>query len=273
MVIRWSIRDVTMSDIYIKPVGFVRSKLKNTSSIPMSGTDAIIEIDSQYRAALHGISEFSHLWIISWFHLASRNVLVAQNPKISKFAKSAGVFALRSPSRPNPIALSLVRLKKVDGNRLYISGYDGIDGTPVLDIKPYNEIDIVFSPITAYYRISSVELRKELMKKEALAHHQEDCVYLNIGVRMALLVEERLGRLTSPDLLVTVIGPPCLADTIQGLTRARLANPPRLRLKMTTGDCITRWKKGEQIIEVRLKRRANIWRDRDPFDVLYLKNL
>ena len=87
--------------------------------------------------SLAGLAEFSHVWLLSWFHLNTNKTF---HPKIHpprlKGGK-IGVFASRSPHRPNPIGLSLAKLEKVEGDTLYLSGIDLIDGTPILDVKPY----------------------------------------------------------------------------------------------------------------------------------------
>ncbi len=87
--------------------------------------------------SLAGLAEFSHVWLLFWFHLNTNKTF---HPKIHpprlKGGK-IGVFASRSPHRPNPIGLSLAKLVKVEGDTLYLSGIDLIDGTPILDVKPY----------------------------------------------------------------------------------------------------------------------------------------
>ena len=80
------------------------------------------------------------------------------NPQSGKF----GVFAVRTPVRPNPIALTLVKLNKVQENILYVAGLDAVDGTPVLDIKPYYKHDIVLS-----YRTPDIDNKNDSIKKSA----------------------------------------------------------------------------------------------------------
>ena len=92
-----------------------------------------VEIDEPWRAALAGIDGFEQLDLLYWMHLARRD-LVTQTPRGSR---PLGTFALRSPVRPNPIALSRVRLLGVEDGALLVRGLDCVDGTPLLDIKPY----------------------------------------------------------------------------------------------------------------------------------------
>jgi tRNA-Thr(GGU) m(6)t(6)A37 methyltransferase TsaA len=101
-----------------------------------SESDAVctIEVDARYADALHNVSTCSHLLVLYWMHEARRD-LVLQKPR--HYGELRGTFSLRSPVRPNPIAASVVRLLKVEGCRLTVIGLDCLDGTPLLDIKPY----------------------------------------------------------------------------------------------------------------------------------------
>ena len=93
-----------------------------------------IEVNARYAAALKDVETSTHLLVLYWMDKARRD-LVLQAPR--HYATQRGTFALRSPVRPNPIAASVVELVKVDGTRLTVRGLDCLDGTPLLDIKPY----------------------------------------------------------------------------------------------------------------------------------------
>ena len=99
-------------------------------------SDAIctVELDPRFAAGLKDVAGCSHLVLLYWMDKAPRN-LVLQTP--SHYGTQRGTFSLRSPARPNPIALSVVKLLGVDGDRLSVVGLDCLDGTPLLDIKPY----------------------------------------------------------------------------------------------------------------------------------------
>jgi len=221
--------------INIKPIGIVKSEFKAPEQVPITGGGSLIEIFPEYRRGLLRIEENSHLWIQMWFHKARRDILTVVPGKVNPNLPEYGVFCLHAVSRPNPIALSLVRLEQVRDNLLFVSGLDAIDRTPVLDIKPYYEQEIVFSPVTPYIRPLKREMRQEIFMKQAMLHHQEKCAGLLLGVRMALVADDYLGQLNSRVLKVTVNGSPCLADVVQGLSNARFANPPRFRYN-ETGD-------------------------------------
>jgi len=119
-------------------VGVIHTPWKRRTDCPKNGRESTavctIEVAKPYEAALAGIESFSHLVVVYFMDRARRD-LVIQMPR--HLAIPRGTFALRSPVRPNPIALSVVRLVKVEGRTLSVVGIDCIDGTPLLDLKPY----------------------------------------------------------------------------------------------------------------------------------------
>ncbi len=219
--------------ITLKPIGIIRSDFQALDNVPIGGGTSQIEIFPEYKDGLLRIEKNSHLWIQMWFHKAPRDILRVVPGKVNSNLPEYGVFSLRAFGRPNPIALSLVRLEQVKDNILWVSGLDAINETPVLDIKPYYEQEIVFSPVTPYIRPLKREMRQQIFMKQALLHHQEKCNELLLGVRMALIADDYFGQLNSRELKVTINGSPCLADVLQGLSNARLANPPRFRYNET----------------------------------------
>jgi len=222
-------------------IGVVRSAPDEPNAMPIGGTNAIIEIEPEYERALQRITEHSHIWILTWFHKADREMLSVVPARINPDLPEYGVFGVRAYVRPNPIGLSRVKLERVDGTTLYVSGCDAIDGTPVLDIKSYYEGDCVFSPRAPYIRPASREMRFSLMLEQAVDHHQEACGHLMAATRMALAAEEIVGMLSAPELIVRVDGPLCMADAIQGITRARIANPRRFYFNESDGPAVTVW--------------------------------
>lgn len=109
---------------------------KNMRAARETGRPATLIVDAPYRAGLAGLEGVSHVAILTWLHHAPRNLIV-QKPRHATEAK--GVFALRSPVRPNPVGLHIVRLAGLDAaaGRLDLEAIDVLDGTPVVDIKPY----------------------------------------------------------------------------------------------------------------------------------------
>ena len=109
---------------------------KNMAAARATGMRGTIEIDAAYPPGLEGLAGTSHLAVLTWLHFAPRNLIV-QNPRHATEPK--GVFALRSPARPNPIGLHVVRPLSIDmaAGLITIDGIDVLDGTPLIDIKPY----------------------------------------------------------------------------------------------------------------------------------------
>lgn len=130
-----------MSQLVCRPIGFVRSPFKERSEAPRQAASArevrgTIELlpGQSFEHALSDLETFSHIWVLFWFHLNE-----GWRPKVQppRSAVRRGVFATRAPYRPNPLGMSVVRLERVDGLVLHVAELDMLDGTPVLDLKPY----------------------------------------------------------------------------------------------------------------------------------------
>ena len=127
---------------YLRPIGVIRSTLKKRSEAPKQGSegapDAWIEIEPWASAGLHRMKVGDKVWIITWFHEADRDVLQV-HPRSDPKRALTGVFATRSPDRPNPLGLHPVTVLEIAGNRLRVEPIEAIDGTPVVDLKPVIE--------------------------------------------------------------------------------------------------------------------------------------
>ena len=137
-----------MGIIEIKPIGVVRTKYsdREVSNSWPEGVEGVLEIFQEYSEGLHGLEGFSHLIVLAWLHKVSgdqRNVLKVRFRRFARMGirleelPEVGVFASDSPHRPNPIAISIVKLRRIEGNRVYVSGLDLYDGTPILDLRAY----------------------------------------------------------------------------------------------------------------------------------------
>jgi len=119
-------------------IGRIHTPWRTRDECPKNAreSDAVctIEVEPDFAAALKGVETCSHMLVLYWMDRARRD-LVVQAPR--HYGEPRGTFALRSPVRPNPIAASVVKLIKVDGTRLSVVGLDCLDGTPLLDLKPY----------------------------------------------------------------------------------------------------------------------------------------
>jgi len=125
--------------ITYRPIGIIHSPFKETKGTPIQPSAAkdiegIVEIFPEYQRGLKDINGFSHIVLICHFHL-SKDYLLEVKPYMDD--NLHGLFATRAPARPNPIGLSVVRLIKVENNMLYIKDIDIVDGTPLLDLKPF----------------------------------------------------------------------------------------------------------------------------------------
>ncbi len=126
--------------ITMHPIGVVHSPYKEAKGTPIQGVfdaknvEAWVELKEKYAQGLKDLDGFSHAILLYHFHLSDKEEIVGK-PYLE--GHEHGIFAIRSPNRPNHIGLSIVKIKKIEGNRLYFMEVDVLDGTPVLDIKPY----------------------------------------------------------------------------------------------------------------------------------------
>jgi tRNA-Thr(GGU) m(6)t(6)A37 methyltransferase TsaA len=123
----------------VRPIGVVRSILKQRSQAPKQGSeggpDAWLELNPFAAEGLQGLAAGDEIIILTWLHRARRDVLKV-HPRSDRRQPLTGVFATRSPDRPNPVGLHLVTIRRVTRNRLRIGPLEAIDGTPIIDIKP-----------------------------------------------------------------------------------------------------------------------------------------
>jgi tRNA-Thr(GGU) m(6)t(6)A37 methyltransferase TsaA len=129
----------TMPQIVMHPIGKIYSPYKKDKDIPIQGrfkgdVEAFVELKKQYVKGLKDLDKFSHCILIYYFH-KSKKITIEGKPFLED--KKHGIFAIRSPHRPNHIGVSIVKIHRIRGNKLYFSQVDMIDKTPLLDIKPY----------------------------------------------------------------------------------------------------------------------------------------
>ena len=119
-------------------IGRIRTPWKERKDCPKNARESeavcMVEVDGRWREALKDVASCSHLMLLYWMDKAPRHI-VLQVP--SHYGVQRGTFALRSPARPNPVAMSVVKLVGIEGATLRVVGLDCLDGTPLLDIKPY----------------------------------------------------------------------------------------------------------------------------------------
>lgn len=127
------------SKITYNPIGIIKTPFSQIAEMPVqpcgaAGAEGTIELKREYIIGLVDLVGFSHLILLYHFHLVDHPKLLVI-PFMDD--KPHGIFATRAPVRPNPIGMSVVRLQKIENNLLFIEGVDMVDGTPLLDIKPF----------------------------------------------------------------------------------------------------------------------------------------
>jgi tRNA-Thr(GGU) m(6)t(6)A37 methyltransferase TsaA len=129
-----------VTDLVVRPIGFVRSPFAEKVAAPHqpsapSAAHGTVEVLAAYRDALADLEDFDRIWLLFWFDRNTSDPPMKVLPPRSEVKR--GVFATRSPHRPNPLGMSAVRLECIEGLVLHVRDLDLVDGTPVIDIKPY----------------------------------------------------------------------------------------------------------------------------------------
>ncbi len=129
----------TLKRIELKPIGIIRSPYSDAQNMPIQGrfkdeVEACAELLPEYEDGLRDLDGFTHAILLYHFHACDREELLAR-PLLEQ--EKHGIFAIRSPYRPNHIGLSIVKIKKIEGHKLYFTEVDVFDQTPLIDIKPY----------------------------------------------------------------------------------------------------------------------------------------
>ncbi|MBN1415640.1 MAG: tRNA (N6-threonylcarbamoyladenosine(37)-N6)-methyltransferase TrmO [Bacteroidales bacterium] len=158
----------TLQPVIYRPIGIFHTSYTPQTGAPRQGilmpeTTGTIEIFPPYRSALNTLNLFEYIIVIYHFSEVERWEAVV-NPPAASHEHNFGLFSTRSPKRPNPIGLSIVKLEKIEEGILYVSGVDAFEGTPILDLKPYlPSVDCIKS------------LQNELIEIE-LGHHDENFI-------------------------------------------------------------------------------------------------
>lgn len=126
-------------NIILNPIGVIHTPIKEKEGAPIqsarSELDGVVEVFPEYSEGLDGIDEFSHIYLLYHLNQSERVLSLYVKPFLDD--RTHGVFATRYPVRPNAIGLSIVRFIRRENNRVFFNGADMLDGTPLLDIKPY----------------------------------------------------------------------------------------------------------------------------------------
>jgi tRNA-Thr(GGU) m(6)t(6)A37 methyltransferase TsaA len=250
----------------ITPIGIVRSDISEGREMPLQGVPAIVEIFDEFKLGLNCIEGNTHINVICWFDKADRNVLLVTPRKINPYLNKQGVFSLRSPARPNPVSITATRLVKVEGKLLYVDPLDLIDGSPVIDIKPYSTgQDVIFwardvyAPLLLCYGNENIILLSLL--REAFNYHGERCPEIAVGAKVAFDAMKFLNC----DIKDTCLKLPTkvnshVADSLIGLTRATLGNR---KLELNRGNNIE-----IEYMQTSIQYKLKDILDDDPFAIL-----
>lgn len=126
-------------DFLLHPIGVIRSTIKDRKDAPKQGSegapDVWLDVNPTAKEGIEGLSVGDEVLVITWLHRGRRNVLKV-HPRSDPQKRLTGVFATRSPDRPNPLGVHKVTVRKLEEGRLLIGPMEAIDGTPVVDVKP-----------------------------------------------------------------------------------------------------------------------------------------
>jgi tRNA-Thr(GGU) m(6)t(6)A37 methyltransferase TsaA len=220
----------TMSLLVIRPVGVVRSRYLTPASLPNEGGPAELVIDERYSAELDGVERSSHLIVVAQFHLLLRGDGPSVHPH-RRHAERCGAFAARCPDRPNRLAVTVARLLDRRGPVLRVAHLDLVDGTPILDLKPYVPgWDAVFSAWRQRrVRLAEVSDRSlhEFLTLDLANHLGEQAAGRPARTALAAVsaAVRRLGlQPRDPELAVEVNRRDAMVDALMGLMGATFAS-------------------------------------------------
>jgi len=154
----------------VHPIGVIHTPFKHAAGAPLTprfakGVRGTVEVYDAFADGLKDVEGFDRIWLVFWFHLAV--VSKSVTPTYIDPMTPHGVFATRAPSRPNPIGLSCVKLVAINGHALDVEEVDILDGTPLLDIKPY-------TPQTDIFEVTRTGWMGAIMSEEGADHRVAD---------------------------------------------------------------------------------------------------
>ncbi len=209
----------------LRRIGTVRSDITERKEMPPMGAPATVEILPEFADGLLRLEKHSHVWVLAWLDRADRDLLQVVPRGVSAQEPDSlhGVFAVRSPVRPNAIGLTVTKILRIHRRRIDVDLLDFLDGTPVVDLKPYfGSRDTIFSATnTQIGRPASRAALQESLLRQATNFHGKLCVDLALAVRIVehfwaevLAMREPSGwKVTLP------LGRPCMIDAVMGMTK------------------------------------------------------
>ena len=128
---------MVFDEFVVRPIGVVSNKFKRAVPSGWEHSVSEVRVDQRWEAALEGIEEFSHILVLFWLNRIEGERVMRVHPMGRLDAPLVGLFSTRTPRRPNPIGLTVVKLLERRANVLRVQGLDALDGSPVVDLKPY----------------------------------------------------------------------------------------------------------------------------------------
>ncbi|MBA3975838.1 MAG: tRNA (N6-threonylcarbamoyladenosine(37)-N6)-methyltransferase TrmO [Candidatus Solibacter sp.] len=214
----------------IEPVGRILSPITGRKAMPPWGLPAVLEIFPRFTPALLEIEKHSHIWVLAWLDQGrgERHVLQVTPRGVRDSGPGGlhGVFAVRSPARPNPIGLTATRIERIDGARIHVDRLDFLDQTPIVDIKPYFVTrDLIFSANGRQVgRNATREALRESLAAQAVAFHGRLTADVALAVRIVehyRLTHHQLNDPASWHIQAPATRPELL-DALTGITRVTL---------------------------------------------------
>jgi tRNA-Thr(GGU) m(6)t(6)A37 methyltransferase TsaA len=196
--------------------------------MPPLGTPAAVELFERFAPGLLRFEKNSHVWVLAWMDRAERDVLQVTPRGVSDRGPDGlhGVFAVRAPVRPNPIGLTAARVAGLDGLRIELDRLDFLDGTPIIDIKPYFLArDTIYSACnTQIGAPASREALRESLRLQAENFHGESCAEAGLAVRIVEHYRAVVLNLREPERyeVEAPLARPHLVDALMGMTRVSL---------------------------------------------------
>lgn len=227
----------------LRPIGRVRSSVRERKSMPAWGVAASVEIFPEFEPALLKIEKHSHIWVMAWLDQGrdERDVLQVTPRGVRDLGPEGlhGVFAVRSPARPNPIGLTAARIVSIDGLTIHLDRLDFLDASPVVDLKPYFITrDLIFSANGRQVgKPVSREALRESLTVQAEAYH--GALTPDVALAVRIIEHYRLEHhgLNDPASwhISAPVARPALVDALVGMTRVTLG---RQSLELSPGGAV-----------------------------------
>lgn len=190
-----------MNKIELTPIGYVKNNISNRKEMTKIGTHSEIIIYNEFLPALQDVKENSHIIVLCYFHEAKKDTLQVYPRKFGLSGpEKKGVFATRSPDRPNPISITIAKLVDIIDNRIIVKALDSIDGTPVIDIKPYSiGSDCIYNTQSLNKKTNLITPTNEILL-EYLKQGMDNYLYqtdpsLNLGLYSILKVIRQINKM------------------------------------------------------------------------------